>query len=393
MKFVIPLLFLAAPLHAKLLATFHTTKGDVVVELQYDKAPLAVANFIGLAQGTRSWFDEETGAVVQKPFYANEKFYRVVNDQGFVIAQTGSDSGTAREGPGYKFRDEFDDSLLHAPYVLSMASGGPNTNGSRIFFTGNVSMPYLDGVHTVFGLVSPADTSSQGVIDAIMTAVDDVTAITGISFDRTDSAAVAFQENAQALPRCSGVPGQLNVVAGGPVSYQFKNAIPADTLIQIAISEDLQSWSDPLWLFIDSDQPAGITVGFDTAVLPRSFYNISLINYPNSLRQNSIAARTMTAKLADDRTLTFLFSPDGAGGTITDTKYPGETFDIVSNNYLPHAYGATLTMNTNLEESFFRMVCGFDSQTSENVIGRHAMSRFTPEGYVPYGAGSLILTK
>jgi hypothetical protein len=79
-KVLIPLLILATPLHAKLLATFHTTQGDVVVELQYDKTPLAVANFIGLAQGTRSWLDEETGAVVRKPFYVGEKFYRVVDE-------------------------------------------------------------------------------------------------------------------------------------------------------------------------------------------------------------------------------------------------------------------------------------------------------------------------
>jgi len=392
-KVLIPLLILATPLQAKLLATFHTTQGNVVVELQYDKTPLAVANFIGLAQGTRSWLDEETGAVVRKPFYVGEKFYRVVDEAEFKIAQTGSGNGTTSGGPGYKFRDEFDDSLRHVPYVLSMANGGPNTNGSQIFLTGNVSISHLNMVHTVFGLVSPADTNSQGVIDDIMAAGDNGTTINSISFNRMDEAAVAFDENAQALPRCSGAPGQLNVVPGGAVGYQFKNAIPADTLLQIAISEDLQSWSDPLWAYAYSEQPAGLSVNFDIANLPRAFYNISLIHFPNALRQGSIANRTLTAELEGDRTLVFQFGADGTPGTITDTNSPGETYNIISSSYIPNAYGATLQMNTNLENNFFRIVCGFDSETTEDVIGRHSMSRFTNVGYVPYGSGALTLTK
>ena len=392
-KFLIPLLILATPLHAKLLATFHTTQGDVVVELQYDKTPLAVANFIGLAQGTRSWFDEETGAVVRKPFYIGEKFYRIENTTLFKIAQSGSGTGTTSGGPGYKFRDEFDDSLLHVPYVLSMANGGPNTNGSQIFLTGNVSISHLDKVHTVFGLVSPTDTDSQTVIDAIMAAGSNGTTITGISFHRTDEAAVAFDENAQALPRCSGAPGKLNAVPGGAVGYQFQNAIPAGSLLQNTRSFDLQSWSLPISYYSESGEVAGISWNFDIANSPRAFYNISLINFPNALRQSSIGNRTLTAELEGDRTLVFQFGADGTTGTITDTNSPGQTFNFVSNTYIPNAYGATLQMNTNLVNNFFRIVCGFDSETTENVIGRHSMSRFTNVGYVPYGSGTLTLTK
>lgn len=395
MKFLIPLLsLLAAPLHAELLATFHTTQGDVVVALQYDKTPLAVANFIGLAQGRRSWFDGQTGAVVRKPFFIGEKFYRVENSASFKIAQTGSGNGTnSGGGPGYTFRDEFHPTLRHVPYVLSMANGGPNTNGSQIFLTGNVSISHLDDVHTVFGLVSPTDTGSQAVIDAIMAASNNGSTINSISFNRTDPAAMAFDENAQALPRCSGTPGKLNVVPGSAVFYQFQDAIPAGSLLQNTRSFDLQSWSLPISYYSEFGEVAGISWNFDIANLPRAFYNISLIHFPNALWQSSIANRTLTAELEGDRTLVFQFDAEGASGTITDTNSPGETYDIISSSYIPSAYGATLQMNTELENNFFRIVCGFDSETTENVIGRHSMSRFTGLGYVPYGSGTLTLSK
>jgi len=392
-KFLISLLFFpAASLHADLLATFQTTKGEVVVELQYDKAPLAVANFIGLAQGTRSWIDEQTGAVVRKPFYIGETFYRVENTDLFKIAQTGSGNGTTGGGgPGYKFPDEFDASLRHLPYVLSMANGGPNTNGSQIFLTGNVTIQHLDDVHTVFGLITKS--ASRTVIDAIMAAGSDETTINGISFERNDSSALNFDENAQALPRCSGITGKLNVVPGGAVSYQMDDALPNDSLLQVTRSLDLQSWGSPASGYLEFGAVAGTSVSFDIADQPRAFYNISLTAFPNALRQESVGDRTLIAELEGDRTLTFEFDSDGRTGTITDSDSLGETFAFSSNNYVPHAYGGVLTMMTTLVDDFFRVVCGFDFETSTAVIGRHSISRFTNEGYIPYGSGMLNLSK
>ena len=137
-KSFILLIAAACPLHAALLAHFQTTQGAVTAELQYTKAPQAVANFITLSQGTRKRLNVATGVVTNAPFYIGEKFFRVINDSTFKIAQTGSGNGTnAGGGPGYTFRDEFDPTLTHVPYVLSMANSGPNSNGSQIFFTGN----------------------------------------------------------------------------------------------------------------------------------------------------------------------------------------------------------------------------------------------------------------
>lgn len=127
-----------------LYAKFITEKGDILVELFYKKVPITVSNFIGLAEGALNLEDEDT------PFYNGLNFHRVIND--FMI-QGGCPLGTGTGGPGYKFEDEFDKSLIHdKPGILSMANSGPNTNGSQFFIT-HVPTPWLDNKHSVFGQV------------------------------------------------------------------------------------------------------------------------------------------------------------------------------------------------------------------------------------------------
>jgi len=121
-------------------ATIKTSLGDIKVELYPDKAPKTVANFVGLAEGTK------TG----KPFYNGVIFHRVIKD--FMI-QGGDPLGTGMGGPDYKFEDEIDSSLtFDAPGILAMANSGPNTNGSQFFIT-IVPTPWLNGKHTIFGKV------------------------------------------------------------------------------------------------------------------------------------------------------------------------------------------------------------------------------------------------
>ena len=124
----------------KMYATIKTSLGDIKVELYPDKAPKTVANFVGLAEGTK------TG----KPFYNGVIFHRVIKD--FMI-QGGDPLGTGMGGPDYKFEDEIDSSLtFDAPGILAMANSGPNTNGSQFFIT-IVPTPWLNGKHTIFGKV------------------------------------------------------------------------------------------------------------------------------------------------------------------------------------------------------------------------------------------------
>jgi peptidylprolyl isomerase len=131
-----------------LYAVFETSMGPIVCQLHYDKVPVTVANFVGLAAGEREWRDPKTGEMVTRPFYDGLKFHRVI--ASFMI-QGGCPLGNGRGGPGYSFTDEFHADLRHsAPGVLSMANSGPNTNGSQFFIT-HVATPWLDDKHSVFG--------------------------------------------------------------------------------------------------------------------------------------------------------------------------------------------------------------------------------------------------
>ena len=130
-----------------LIATFHTARGPIRVELFADKAPLTVANFVNL---------------VRRGYYDGLNFHRVIAD--FMI-QGGCPNGDGRGGPGYRFEDECRSDLRHdRPGILSMANAGPGTNGSQFFIT-HVATPWLDGKHTVFGAVLGAD--DQKTVDAI----------------------------------------------------------------------------------------------------------------------------------------------------------------------------------------------------------------------------------
>lgn len=126
-------------------ATMGTNKGDIVLELYPEHAPITVNNFVFLAR---------------QGFYNNVAFHRVISD--FVI-QGGDPTGTGRGGPGYRFADETQGNpLIHETGMISMANAGPNTNGSQFFIT-HSPQPHLDGKHTVFGKV----VEGQDVVDAI----------------------------------------------------------------------------------------------------------------------------------------------------------------------------------------------------------------------------------
>jgi len=135
--------------------TFETTLGSITCVLWPEKAPLTVANFIGLAEGTKAWTDPKTGQKVTKPLYNGTIFHRVIPN--FMI-QGGDPMGTGMGGPGYEFEDEVNNGTsFDRPNLLAMANAGPNTNGSQFFITDRSKPSHLTNRHTIFGLCENAD--------------------------------------------------------------------------------------------------------------------------------------------------------------------------------------------------------------------------------------------
>jgi peptidyl-prolyl cis-trans isomerase A (cyclophilin A) len=140
----------APKLSPGLYATMDTTAGRIVIRLYEKEAPKTVANFAGLASGTKAWTDPKTGKEVKRPFYNGLVFHRVV--KGFMI-QGGDPLGTGAGGPGYQFEDELPTDKDYTPGTVAMANAGPNTNGSQFFIMHGDYSHRLPKNYSIFGQV------------------------------------------------------------------------------------------------------------------------------------------------------------------------------------------------------------------------------------------------
>jgi len=299
-------------------AEFNTSMGSYTCRLEYALAPKAVANFIGLATGQRSWLDLPTGLVKTAPFYNGTTFHRII---GGFMNQGGSPNGQGTDGPGYAFVDEFSASLPHDRFgVLSMANSGPDSNGSQYFITVEPT-PWLNDLHTVFGRLY----GGSNVVYAINHVATDgnnkpLTNVTvqSVIIRRVGTAANAFDINGQGLPLVTNI--NLKIAKAAPkVTLTFSNQLYADS--RFYASGNLTDWiSSKLGIDVSGTPTNSITVAVST---PKQFFHAAQILYPSS---------TFSPKTVFGRTLTMVFT-NGTTGTLASTFNSSGFYGVGTYNY------------------------------------------------------------
>lgn len=394
-----PALFLASGsvCSAALEADFITTRGTVTVALEYTKAPRAVASLITLSQGTRSWFESADGSVRREPFFETLPFDRVVNTGGEKLAEMGAPD------PGYQFQDEFDSTLTHEPYVLSMENDGPNTNGARLAFTGSTTLAGRDGVHVVFGKIAAG--TSRTVVDSILAAGANATTVTGVVIRRTDPGAVAFDEFAVALPQVQAVNGPLQVVPGSQVNLLFPQ--PKVSVLRATAGADLVSWQARFRKFSALDDvAAGAAVTIDSANQAKQFYQISLARYPDVPQAggpSGFANRTLTLEGPGSGTLVYHFDATGLAGTYENLVFPEEppffagSFQVrneIPAVFNPYAFRVLLQVQGMPSTPFHLIRGGVDGVNPGSVTGHHRVMFQETAGQNGFeDRGVLVLTR
>jgi peptidyl-prolyl cis-trans isomerase A (cyclophilin A) len=387
------LIALSAATHGALIAHVATDRGTIVVELQHDSAPQAVANFMTLAQGSRNRVDPRTGAVTNAPLYIGEKFFRTANSTSFKFAQTGSGTGTNAGSSGFTFRDEFTTAVRHTGYTLSSANAGPNTNGGQIFFTGNVTIPQYDDVHSIIGLVpSPA---SRAVVDAIINAGDNATTITAITFERSDPAAVAFDEHAQGLPSVSAVEGSISVIPQTSVNFTPKSPLSPGSQLRAFRSANLSTWTELSPRFVGNQSPPLASSVIDNAALPKAFYRLSSIRYPDDQTASSLASATLVVTLPGT-TITYTFNATGTGGSVSATN-PGEpndtdAFTLLALAVSPYRAVVTVDNGTAVNPRYLRYTAHSDDFSPGQSSGRLGVEYLNFIFWQPLTAGTHTLS-
>ncbi len=288
-----------------LYAVLHTSMGSVTAQLYYAEAPMTVANFIGLAEGTQAWMDTETGAVHEKPFYDGVIFHRVIS--GFMI-QTGSRNQLGTDGPGYRFPDEIPNGLQHdSAGILSMANSGLDSNGSQFFITVTNTW-WLDGAHTVFGRVIDGQAVVQSInsvdTDEEDRPLDDVIN-ESIDIVRIGTDAEAF-DGADLLPVVQ--EGRIDDIAltGTGLEMTFEPA--SFHAYHLRSSFDLSTWSVTNLIRYADNAPETEPIIRGTNMAARAFYALVEMDFPG----NQYAAQSL-----NNRWIEFEFQAPEAFANLT----------------------------------------------------------------------------
>jgi len=340
---------LATPASAQIFADFRTSLGDFTCELNAAAAPKAVANFVGLAEGSLPWLDETTGQVIAgKPYYNGLTFHRVI---AAFMNQSGSRNGQGTDGPGYVFLDETSNGLTHnGAGVLSMANSGPNTNGAQFFITA-AAASHLNGDHTVFGsVVSGLETVlaiNQVATTETSKPLVPVT-ITSVAIRRVGPEAEAFDIHAQGLPVFDKARGRLLVQPGVDSSFIFDSPIPPGSNLLGYRSVNLTNWSKITEIYQGTETPGDPMVFLDKATQPQAFYNLSVVTYPDAKFPQGTGGRTLNISwplnAGGRATIRCEFNAAGDGGTL---YYSGNANpQPMTVNYYPDPFTATWVIVT-----------------------------------------------
>ncbi|MGJ8652592.1 MAG: peptidylprolyl isomerase [Opitutaceae bacterium] len=306
----------AQPTADGLYAAIQTSEGTFYAQLDYDKAPLTVANFVGLATGEKSWIDPINGAVSNAPFYNGLLIPRV--EPGFVI-QMGSPFNTTSGGPGYNFPDEFHIDLLHdAAGILSMANSSINTNGSQFFITLG-AFSSLDSKHSVFGSV----VEGMNIVTAISNQPAGSVTIIDITILRIGTAANAFDSSQWHLPEVQGV--EINQLTVDTSTDTYDLDFDRSTFTQYAVnhSNDLQTWAaiqDNSLTHFSENTPATLDVSAVSIGEPKKFFRIAAANYPTA--PSSVNGLTIDLHYTNNTSNEVL--------SLSFTDEPRSSYDIVN---------------------------------------------------------------
>ena len=389
-------LALAPAARAQIFADVSTSLGDFTIELNHAAAPKTVANFIGLAEGSRAWVNPETGAIhTHEPYYEGITFHRVIAD---FMSQTGSRKGDGSDGPGYVFPDELDNGLTHSgPYVVSMANSGPVSNGSQFFIT-DAATPHLDGKHTVFGTIS----GGRDVVDAInntpVLGEKPVTpvVIQSIAIRREGAGAGAFDIHAQGLPVVTRPEISLAVTAGAAASVTFTPPLAPRTQFRAFRSTDLAAWSNLGQLYIPMDaEPLEEAEGIETQAPGKAFYQFAAVSYPEDPAFSNPALAVYSVDFttaAGAQTRSYVFNAAGTGGEATITEGGGNPvvipFTLFDQASGPYVSRLVIDHGSSITPRYLRYILYADTGTGNSFGGRLSVDQYNGIWWTTWGSGT-----
>ena len=340
---LIAALFLGMEKHAQaqlddgIYAVFDMTQGVITAQLHYVEAPMAVANFIGLAEGTRAWRDERDGSVNEQPFYDGTIVNRIANLGANLIVQAGTLTGSNSSiGPGFVFKDEFDPTLRHDKFgTLSLANSGKNTNSSQFFFSLGFQ-GHLDDVHTIFGQLISGTNVLINIANVPLTNGRPTTDVVfnQISIFRVGTDANAFDIHAQNLPIILGAEQTISSVVPGEIVLDYNTG--TNNVFEFWSSIDLVNWNRFSTVYKDSFNDPLDNLFSVTGTSMLDFLSIGVIktSYPYTLYSPETAVN-LTVNMPSDN-LVINMGSSARTGTIT---YDGVSGNIVAAsdwNATPH---------------------------------------------------------